>query len=56
MCQHIFEGRADGVTCTLCGYHMTASEYAEYLDQRNSKKPQGTARKPRKKKEATANE
>lgn len=56
MCQHIFEGRADGVTCRFCGYHMTPEQYAEYQDKRTEKKPQSATRKPRQKKEATTNE
>lgn len=30
-CKHIFEGRADGVHCKLCGLHMTPEVYAAYL-------------------------
>ena len=68
MCQHIFEGRADGVTCRLCGYHMTPQEYAEYLNPSAPEGPEAPAgelqakpvpKKPRarrKKKEETSNE
>ena len=52
MCNHIFEGRAGGVTCILCGYHMTAAEYAEYI--KPPKKPEAPKR-TRKKKEVTTN-
>lgn len=67
MCQHIFEGRADGVTCRLCGYHMTPQEYVKYLNPSAPEEPEAPASKPqsepmpkkpgarRKKKEATAN-
>lgn len=30
-CNHIFEGRADGVHCTRCGLHLTAHQYHELL-------------------------
>lgn len=65
MCQHIFEGRADGVTCRLCGYHMTPEEYAEYLHPSAPEAPTGETqtepapKKPRasrKKKEAVKND
>lgn len=72
MCQHIFEGRADGVTCRLCGYHMTPQEYAEYLRPSAPEEPENApavtvgpvdtstvkpmTKRARKKKEATTNE
>lgn len=66
MCNHIFEGRADGVTCILCGYHMTAAEYFAYVSG-NTAVPMETAaaafaeigkeapKRTRKKKEAKIN-
>ena len=39
-CKHVFEGRADGVHCKVCGLHMTATEYREYLQPKEEpKKP-----------------
>lgn len=48
MCQHIFEGRADGVTCRLCGYHMTPQEYAEYLHPSTPEEPENIPAAPEK--------
>ena len=31
MCDHIFKGHADGVTCMRCGLRMTTDEYMAYL-------------------------
>ena len=31
MCEHIFRGHADGVTCMRCGLRMTTDEYMAYL-------------------------
>ena len=31
MCEHVFKGRADGVTCMRCGLWMTTDEYMAYL-------------------------
>ena len=31
MCEHIFKGHADGVTCMRCGLRMTTDEYMAYL-------------------------
>lgn len=52
-CKHIFEGRADGVHCKLCGLHITPDEYSAHLrgpeqapTEAKSKKP--TARRGRK--------
>lgn len=56
-CKHIFEGRADGVHCKLCGLHMTPDEYSTYLrgpeqppEERKLKTPQ--SKRGRKKAEA----
>ena len=31
MCEHIFRGHADGVTCMRCGLRMSTDEYMAYL-------------------------
>ena len=31
MCNHVFMGHADGVTCMRCGLRMTTDEYMAYL-------------------------
>lgn len=31
-CNHIFVGRADGVHCTICGLHLTAQQYHDFLN------------------------
>lgn len=56
-CKHIFEGRADGVHCKLCGLHMTPDEYSAYLrgpeQPPEEKKPKATqSKRGRKKAEA----
>jgi len=30
-CNHLFEGRADGVHCKLCGLHLSTEEYRRCL-------------------------
>ena len=30
-CEHVFMGRAEGVTCMRCGLRMTTDEYMAYL-------------------------
>ena len=30
-CNHVFMGRAEGVTCMRCGLRMTTDEYMAYL-------------------------
>lgn len=30
-CNHLFEGRADGVHCKLCGLHLSTEEYRRYI-------------------------
>lgn len=37
-CKHSFIGRNNGVHCTKCGLHMSAAEYAEYLNAGSTKK------------------
>lgn len=46
-CNHVFEGRSDGVHCKLCGLHMTAKEYLEFLnpDKAGKEAPVKRARK-----------
>ena len=50
MCEHIFKGHAEGVTCKLCGLRMTTDEYMAYLgtpeEPEAPKKPK-RARKPK---------
>ena len=42
----MFIGKADGVHCTVCGLHMNASTYIEYLKSGEIKeKPKRQARK-----------
>nr|DAN17925.1 MAG TPA: hypothetical protein [Caudoviricetes sp.] len=46
MCNHEFEGRENGVKCRLCGFSMTAEEYAkEYgkAAEKATKKPKRKA-------------
>ena len=31
MCEHVFKGHAQGVTCMRCGLRMTTDEYMAYL-------------------------
>ena len=31
MCEHVFRGHAEGVTCMRCGLRMTTDEYMAYL-------------------------
>ena len=31
MCEHVFRGHAEGVTCMRCGLRMTKHEYMAYL-------------------------
>ena len=31
MCDHVFKGHAEGVTCMRCGLRMTTDEYMAYL-------------------------
>ena len=31
MCEHVFRGHAQGVTCMRCGLRMTTDEYMAYL-------------------------
>lgn len=46
-CKHEFIGKADGVHCTKCGLHMSASDYVKFL---NPEKPEAkTKRQIRKK-------
>ena len=49
-CNHVFMGRAEGVTCMRCGLRMTTDEYMAYLgtpeEPEAPKKPK-RARKPK---------
>ena len=50
MCDHVFKGHAEGVTCMRCGLRMTTDEYMAYLgtpeEPEAPKKPK-RARKPK---------
>ena len=50
MCNHVFIGHAEGVTCKRCGLRMTTDEYMAYLgtpeEPEAPKKPK-RARKPK---------
>ena len=50
MCEHVFRGHAEGVTCMRCGLRMTTDEYMAYLgtpeEPEAPKKPK-RARKPK---------
>ena len=46
MCDHIFIGHAEGVTCKRCGLRMTTDEYMAYLGTPATKKPKRT-KKPK---------
>ena len=37
-CNHVWVGRKDGVTCKLCGEHLTASEYRRIFTQKKPEK------------------
>lgn len=45
-CKHVFEGRADGVHCRLCGLHMTPEEYAAYLSEPQQAPTEAKPEKP----------
>lgn len=52
ICNHIFKGHAEGVTCMRCGLRMSAEEYAAYLnpppkDEPEAPKKPKRARKPK---------
>ena len=50
MCEHVFKGHAEGVTCMRCGLRMTTDEYMAYLgtpeEPEAPKKPKRT-KKPK---------
>ena len=46
-CNHVFIGRSDGVNCTKCGLHMSASDYVKFL---NPEKPEEKSKKQTRKK------
>ena len=50
ICDHVFKGHAEGVTCMRCGLRMTTDEYMAYLgtpeEPEAPKKPK-RARKPK---------
>ena len=60
MCEHVFRGLAQGVTCMRCGLRMTTDEYMAYLGTPEEPKEEPEALKKskrvRKPKEATKQE
>ena len=53
-CSHVWVGRKNGVTCKLCGEHLTVSEYRRLSTQKEPEKEpeKQTAAKSRRKKVA----
>lgn len=47
MCDHVFKGHAEGVTCMCCGLRMTTDEYMAYLGTPEAPKKPKRARKPK---------
>ena len=45
-CKHIFEGRADGVHCKLCGLHIIPEAYAAYLSEPQQAPTESKNKKP----------
>ena len=43
-CRHEFIGTDSGVTCAVCGLHMSHDEYVEYL--RSGKEPASEKKAP----------
>ena len=37
-CKHQFQGHANGVTCLLCGFHLTQDEYVKIMKIKNKEK------------------
>lgn len=46
-CPHVFIGKADGVHCTRCGLHLTATQYHELLHPPKPKENSETEKKPK---------
>lgn len=46
-CVHIFLGKEDGVHCTRCGLHLTATQYHELLHSPKPKENSETEKKPK---------
>ena len=49
-CNHVFMGRAEGVTCMRCGLRMTTDEYMAYLG--TPEEPKEEPKAPKKPKRA----
>lgn len=50
ICDHVFKGHAEGVTCMRCGLRMTTDEYMAYLgtpEKPEAPKKPKRARKPK---------
>lgn len=48
-CNHIFEGRAGGVKCRLCGAEYSTEEYLAMSAPKAAEKPKTAATEPEKK-------
>lgn len=48
-CNHIFEGRAGGVKCRLCGAEYSTEEYLAMSAPKAAEKPKTAAAEPAKK-------
>ena len=47
MCEHVFKGHAEGVTCMRCGLRMTTDEYMAYLGVPEEPKEPEAPKKPK---------
>ena len=54
MCEHVFRGHAQGVTCMRCGLRMTTDEYMAYLGtpEEPKEEPKEESKAPKKPKRA----
>lgn len=48
-CNHEFIGKSDGIHCTKCGLHLSATEYAKSLQSKTVEHSEKTKRQTRKK-------
>ena len=48
-CNHVFIGKVDGVHCTKCSLHMSASEYVKLFYTKSEKTTEKPKRQQRKK-------
>ena len=56
MCEHVFKGHADGVTCMRCGLRMTTDEYMAYLGTPEEPEAPKKPKRTRKQKEEPKHE